>query len=114
MCADGLMTLEVPNTEILNLYYFCISEMYQVYYKKLKIPLPPIIPFCLILPPLNQNPERNPASPQFFNFHYRVIHQYTLCFSKFMQIICRGSKLWQLSACSVIAFLKYIQVFTSS
>ena len=31
-----------------------------------------------------------------------------------MQIICRGSKLWQLSACSVIAFLKYIQVFTSA
>ena len=29
-----------------------------------------------------------------------------------MQIISRGSKLWQLSTCSVIAFLKYIQVFT--
>ena len=28
-----------------------------------------------------------------------------------MQIICRRSKLWQLSAYSVIAFLKYIQVF---
>ena len=25
-----------------------------------------------------------------------------------MQIICRGSKLWQLSACNVIALLKYI------
>ena len=29
-----------------------------------------------------------------------------------MQIISRGSKLWQLSTCSVIAFLKYIQVST--
>ena len=28
-----------------------------------------------------------------------------------MQIILRGSKLWQSLACSVIAFLKYIQVF---
>ena len=46
----------------------------------------------------------------FFNFHYRVIHQYTLRISKLMQIILKGSKLWQLSACSVIAFLKYIQV----
>ena len=27
-----------------------------------------------------------------------------------MQIICRGSKLWQQSTCSVIAFHKYIQV----
>ena len=30
----------------------------------------------------------------FFNFHYRMIHQYTLCISKVMQIICRGSKLF--------------------
>ena len=30
-----------------------------------------------------------------------------------MQIICRGSKLWQLSACSVMAFHKYTQVFIS-
>ena len=28
-----------------------------------------------------------------------------------MQIICQGSKLWQLSAFRVIAFLKYIQAF---
>ena len=28
-----------------------------------------------------------------------------------MQIICWGSKLWQLLACSVIASLKYIQLF---
>ena len=50
------------------------------------------------------------------NFHYcnRVIHQCTLRISKLMQIICRWSNLWQLSACSVIAFLKYIQAFASS
>ena len=29
------------------------------------------------------------------------------------RIHTRNSKLWQLSTCSVIAFLKYIQVFTS-
>ena len=28
-----------------------------------------------------------------------------------MQIIERGSKLWQLSTCSIMAFLNYIQVF---
>ena len=31
-----------------------------------------------------------------------------------LSLIWRGSKLWQLSTCSVIALLKYIQVFTSS
>ena len=31
-----------------------------------------------------------------------------------MQIICRGSKLWQLLACSVMAFFKYIQVAENS
>ena len=28
--------------------------------------------------------------------------------------LCKGSKLWQLSTCSVIALLKYIQVFENS
>ena len=48
----------------------------------------------------------------FFNFHYRVIHQYTLRISELMQMICRGSKLWKKSTCSVITFHKYIQVFS--
>ena len=34
------------------------------------------------------------------------MHQHRLCIWKLMQIIWRGSKLWQLSACSVIIFLK--------
>ena len=32
------------------------------------------------------------------------MHQHRLCIKKLMQIICRGSKLWQLSACSVILY----------
>ena len=43
----------------------------------------------------------------FFNFYYRVIHQYRLCNWKLMQIIWRG----QLLVCNVIIFLKYIQVY---
>ena len=31
-----------------------------------------------------------------------------------MQIIFQGSKLWQLSVCSVIAFLKYIKMAENS
>ena len=40
----------------------------------------------------------------FLNFHYRLTHHYTLSISKLMQMICRGSKLWQKSTCSVITF----------